>query len=124
MPAVHTTPARAIATPTTTVPVLLLIPPVTLGAPTSGKTVRVVICRSASKSRPHPLLYVVDGQTIGQRPDGTIDHVVASRWLAQLDVRSIVSITLVKSITAVERYGPGAHEGAAEITTTRAAFQR
>ena len=65
----------------------------------------------------HPPLYVIDGIIFGLRPDGTVDHDAARRALGTIDPTQIESIQVLKDSLAVARFGPGAHNGAAIITT-------
>lgn len=62
-----------------------------------------------------PPMWIVDGQTLGLRDDGTIDRDAARRALARIDPRTISSIQVLKGDVAVRRFGPGAAEGVALI---------
>ena len=83
------------------------------------KPVRVIICHRPAIDTLHPPLYVIDGIVLGLRSDNTIDHDAARRVFARIDATTIVSIEVLKGERAMQRFGPGAHEGAILITTTK-----
>ena len=85
----------------------------------AGKPVHVIICHRSAVDTLHPPLYVINGIVLGLRPDNTIDHVAARRALARINATTIVSIEVLKGERAIQRFGPGAHEGTILITTTK-----
>jgi len=66
----------------------------------------------------HPPIYVVNGVALGLRADGTVDHAAAAKMLGQINVRAIVSIEVLKNMTAIARFGPAAHQGVVLITAS------
>ena len=70
-----------------------------------------------------PALFIVDGEVMGRRADGSIDHGEAERRLRTLDPHRIESIEIVKGADAVRRFGPSARDGTVLIFTTRDRFR-
>ena len=88
-------------------------------AASDGKPVRVIICHRSTVDTLHPPLYVIDGVVLGLRPDNTIDHAAARRAFGRINPTSIATIEVLKGEGAMQRFGPGAHEGAILITTAK-----
>ena len=74
-----------------------------------------VICRMGV--RDHPAMVVVDGVVLGLTSNSTIDDSAAARLLDDIDAADILSLEVVKSQAAMERYGQRGHSGAVIITT-------
>ena len=87
-----------------------------LSASSAPKPVRIRFGPHVNSTRPSAL-FVVDGKVIGQRSDGSIDHMAAGQWLRTVDPRRIVSIEIVKGADAVRRFGPNARNDAVLFST-------
>jgi TonB-dependent SusC/RagA subfamily outer membrane receptor len=102
----------AAGTPAALLPVVQY--PVQRVDPSPIGVVTRIIC--VSPTSVHNPIYVIDGVIQGAKDSVVVDS-IAAKQLSDLGPDDIASIEVLKGPTAIERYGPGAHNGAVIITT-------